>query len=131
MYQKIILIGRVGKDPEVKHLENGVVASFSLACSESYTNKAGEKVENTEWFRLSIWGKLAEIAEKYVHKGDLLYVEGQQKTRSYEKDGENKKFTEIRVDLFKMLGGKKAESSESDYSHDDNSMPDDDSDLPF
>lgn len=86
---KVQLIGRTGKDPEVRHLDSGVtVASFSLATSENYTNKQGEKVEQTEWHNIVAWGKLAEIIEKWVTKGQLLYIEGKLKTRKWEKDGQ-------------------------------------------
>ena len=86
---KVILVGRLGKDPEVRNLENGVtVANFSLATSESYKDKTtGDKKEVTEWHNISLWRGLADIAAKYLHKGDLVYIEGKLRTRSWEKEG--------------------------------------------
>lgn len=102
---KAILIGNVGKDVEVKHLENNTVANFSLATNETYT-KNGEKVTNTEWHNITLWGRLAEIAEKWIKKGDSLYIEGKIKTDSYEKDGEKRFSTKIVGLNMQMLGGK-------------------------
>lgn len=108
MVNKVILVGNVGKDPEVRTLDNGVsVASFSLATSESYKNKAGELVKSTEWHNISVWRGLADVASKYVKKGTQLYVEGKIRTRSYDdKDGNKKYITEIIADNFTMLGRK-------------------------
>ncbi len=94
---KVILIGNLGKDPEVRHLENGTpVTSFSIATSESYKDKnSGEKVEKTEWHNVVLWRGLAEVAEKYLHKGDKVYIEGKLQTRSWEKDGVTRYTTEI------------------------------------
>lgn len=109
---KAILIGRVGKNPEIKHLESGVsVANFSLATSEKYTNKQGEKVETTEWHNIVIWGKLVKIIEDYVSKGILLYIEGKIKTRNWEdKNGAKHYITEIVLEGFnstlKLLSSK-------------------------
>jgi single-strand DNA-binding protein len=113
---KAILVGRLGKDPEVKHLEKGnVVANFSIATSESYTNKQGEKTETTEWHNIVIWGKLAEVAEKYLSKGSMVYLEGKIITRMWEKDGEKKYTTEIVVFSMQMLDSKnKSGADESD-----------------
>lgn len=108
---KVILVGHVGKDPEVRHLDSETsVAHFTLATSESYTNKNGERVENTEWHNIVCWRKLAGIAENYVRKGNQLYIEGKIKTRSYEQDGAKKYITEIFADTLQLLG-KKGESS--------------------
>lgn len=105
MLNKVILIGNVGKDPDIKIFDNGnKAASFSLATSETYKNKAGEKVTNTEWHNIVIYGKLADIVENYVKKGQLLAVEGKIKTRSYEKDGEKRYVTDIVCHEMKMLG---------------------------
>ena len=86
---KVILVGRLGKDPEVRNLENGAsVANFTMATSESYKDKTtGEKKEITEWHNIVLWRGLAEIAAKYLHKGDMIYVEGRLRTRSWEKEG--------------------------------------------
>lgn len=109
MVNKVTLIGRVGKDAVVKHFDNGgVIAEFSLATDDSYKKKDGEKVEQTDWHNCKVtYGKLAEVAEKYVKKGMLLYVEGKIKTRSYDdKDGNKRYATEIVCDTFKMLSSK-------------------------
>lgn len=107
MINRVILIGRIGKDPEVKQTTGGSVAKFSLATTESYKNKAGEKVEQTEWHNIVIFGKLTEIVEKYVKKGDLIYVEGKIIYGSYDdKDGNKRYTTDIKVDVLKMLGSK-------------------------
>ncbi len=104
---KVILVGHVGKDPEVRHLDSDTsVANFTLATSESYTNKSGERVENTEWHNIVCWRKLATIAENYVKKGTQLYIEGKIKTRSYEQDGNKKYITEIYADTLQLLGKK-------------------------
>jgi len=104
---KVILVGHLGKDPEVRHLDGGVaVASFPLATSESYT-KDGKKIEQTEWHNIVLWRSLAEVAGKYLHKGKLVYVEGKLRTRSYEdKEGNRRYVTEIVAENFTMLGRK-------------------------
>lgn len=103
---KVILVGNVGKDPEVKYLEGGVaVAKFPLATSETYKNREGQKVEQTEWHNVVLWRGLAEVAEKYVRKGNKLYIEGKIRTRSYEENNVKKYFTEIVADNMTMLGG--------------------------
>ena len=104
---KVILVGRLGKDPEVRHLENGAtVANFSVATSETYKDRqTGEKREQTEWHNVVLWRGLAEVAEKYVKKGDMIYVEGKLRTRSWEKDGVTRYTTEVVGDNMTMLGG--------------------------
>lgn len=94
---KVILLGHLGKDPEVKKLDSGKsVANFSLATSEVYKNKEGEKVTNTEWHNIVLWSPLAEIAESYLKKGSQLYLEGKISNRSYEdKDGIKKYISEV------------------------------------
>ena len=111
---KVILVGRVGKDPEVKNLTSGnIVANFSLATSETFKDKnTGEKKETTEWHNLVLWGKTAELAGKYVHKGDQLYVEGKITTMSWEKDGIKRYTTEIVVNSMQFLGSKNASAAE-------------------
>ncbi|MDD4144223.1 MAG: single-stranded DNA-binding protein [Prolixibacteraceae bacterium] len=103
---KVILVGNVGKDPEIRHLDSGVaVANFPLATSESYTAKNGDKVTSTEWHNIVLWRGLADVAEKYVTKGRQLYIEGKIKTRSYDdKDGNKRYITEIVADVMQMLG---------------------------
>jgi len=102
---KVILVGRLGKDPEVRNLENGaVVANFSLATSESYKDKTtGERKEITEWHNVVLWRGLAEIAAKYLHKGDMVYIEGKLRTRSWEKEGVTRYTTEVVGDNMTML----------------------------
>lgn len=104
---KVILVGHLGKDPEVRHLEGGVsVASFPLATSESY-NKDGRKVEQTEWHNIVMWRGLADVAAKYLQKGKLVYIEGKLRTRSFEdKTGIKKYTTEIVAENFTVLGRK-------------------------
>src|SRR5260221_165644 len=94
---KVILVGHVGKDPEIKYLEGGVaVAKFSLATTESYKDKTtGNKVDQTEWHNIVMWRGLAEVAEKYVRKGKQLYIEGKIKTRTYGEENNKKYFTEV------------------------------------
>ena len=110
---KVILVGNVGRDPEIRHLDSGVsVANFSLATSESYTAKNGDRVSTTEWHNIVLWRGLADVAEKYVNKGMQLYIEGRIRTRSYDdKDGNKKYITEIYGDVMQMLG-KRTDSSE-------------------
>lgn len=104
---KVILLGIVGKDPEIRVLESGrKVANFQLATSETYKDKNGEKVENTEWHNVVFWGPVADVFEKYVKKGTQLYMEGKLRTRSYEsKEGVKKNITEVLGDTITLLGG--------------------------
>lgn len=104
---KVILVGHLGKDPEVRHLEGGVsVASFPLATSETY-NKDGRKIEQTEWHNIVMWRGLADVASKYLQKGKLVYIEGKLRTRSFEdKEGNKKYTTEVVAENFTMLGRK-------------------------
>ena len=99
MINKVILIGNLGKDPEVRKLENNrTVASFSLATNENYLDKNGEWQKITEWHNITMWGNLAERAEKYLHKGILVFLEGKLKTRKYtDKNGIERYTTEIEV----------------------------------
>lgn len=104
---KVILIGRLGKDPEVRAFEGGTKkASFTLATSEIYKDKEGKKVEQTEWHNIVCWRNLAEIAEKYLTKGKQIYLEGRLRTRSWEDNGVKKYVTEIEATTFTMLGSK-------------------------
>lgn len=113
---KVILVGHLGKDPEVRYLDGGVtVASFPLATSETY-NKDGRKVEQTEWHNIVMWRGLADVASKYLQKGKLVYIEGKLRTRHFEDKAGNKKYTtEIVAENFTLLGRK------SDF---DNGQPD-------
>jgi single-strand DNA-binding protein len=101
------LIGRLGKDPEVKSFEKSMKASFTIATTDSYKNAKGEKVEETQWHNIVIWGKLAEVAGKFLKKGTEVCVEGKLVHRNYETDkGEKKYFTEINVNDMLMLSPK-------------------------
>jgi single-strand DNA-binding protein len=104
---KVILVGHLGKDPEVRHLEGGVtVASFPLATSESF-NKDGKRIEQTEWHNIVLWRGLAEVASKYLTKGKLVYIEGKLRTRSFEDREKVKKYvTEVVAENFTLLGRK-------------------------
>ncbi|NJN24885.1 MAG: single-stranded DNA-binding protein [Cyclobacteriaceae bacterium] len=120
---KVILIGNLGSDPEVRHLSSGsVVANFNIATSESYTNKNGEKVSQTEWHRIELWDGLAKVAEQYLKKGQMVYVEGKLKTENWQdSDGNNRTTTRVRGLSMTMLGGKGSnESSGGEY---ENNMP--------
>lgn len=103
------LIGRLGKDPEIRTFDSGSKrASFSIATTESYKNPKGEKVEETQWHNLVIWGKLANVAAQYLKKGTEVAIEGKLVHRSYETAaGEKKYVTEINVNEFVMLGNRK------------------------
>jgi len=105
---KVILIGNLGKDPEVRHLESGAsVANFPIATTESYKDRNGNRQEQTEWHNLVLWRGLADIAEKYLKKGNQIYVEGKLRTRSWEdKEGNTRYTTEVVCDNMTMLGGK-------------------------
>ena len=115
MINKVILVGNVGRDPEVRYLDNGVVVTkFPLATSETYTNKSGDRVTNTEWHNIVLWRKLAEVAEKWVKKGTPLYIEGKIRNRSYDdKDGNKRYITEIVGDNMQMLGRKSDDQTSS------------------
>lgn len=132
---KVILIGNLGRDPEVVTFDNGVKkASFPLATSESYKDRDGNKVDTTEWHNVVLWRGLAEIAEKYLNKGNQIYLEGKIKTRSYEQEGVKKYITEIFGNQMTMLGGRRDQASETPPATDDSSLTDEaapDDDLPF
>jgi single-strand DNA-binding protein len=136
---KVILIGNLGKDPDYK--EDLKRASFSMATTESYNDKNGQRVDMTEWHNIVVWGNLAEIANKYLRKGTPIYLEGKIRNRSYDDNEGNKKYiTEIRADNFIMLGGRKDEDqstsipAQTDQSYptpDMSNAPQPDDDLPF
>lgn len=106
---KVILIGNLGKDPEVRTLESGTkVANFPLATTESYKNKNGERVDTTEWHNIVLWRGLAEVAENYLKKGNQVFIEGRIRTRAWDdKEGNKRYTTEILADNMTMLGGRK------------------------
>lgn len=116
---KAILIGNLGGDPEVRYLEGGqAVANFTLATNRVYTTRENEKREETEWHRIVLWGKLAEIAEKYLKKGKTIYVEGRLRTRQWQdKDGVTKYTTEIVGETMTMLGGNPREDESGQKQH--------------
>jgi single-strand DNA-binding protein len=141
---KVILIGNLGKDPEVKYLDgNRVVANVTLATNESYTDKSGQKVEQTEWHNLEMWDGLARIAEKYLQKGRMIYVEGKIKTDKWQdKEGNNRSTQRIRVLNMTLLGGTGGGSGSGSQNQNTGSnqvpsdsdtfaQPDPEDDLPF
>ena len=106
---KVILIGNLGADPEIKTMPDGTkLAKFSIATTERYKNREGEQISNTEWHNIVLWRRTAEIAEKYLKKGDSVYVEGKLKTRSWEDEHGTKKYaTDIQGDTMTMLGSRR------------------------
>jgi len=112
---KVILVGNLGKDPEVRAISTDrKVANFSLATTESYKNKSGERVDQTEWHNVVFYGPIADVIERYLRKGSQIYVEGKIRTRSYDdKDGVKKYITEIIGDTMTMLGTKGSGSDSS------------------
>ncbi len=138
---KVILLGNLGSDPEVRTLESGTkVANFNIATNEFYKDRSGERQKRTEWHRLSLWDRLAEIAEEYLKKGNQVYVEGRLRTRQWEdKEGNNRSTTEIRVDNMVMLSGKSMDapqtstqsSNESNMQESSSPAAEAEDDLPF
>jgi len=117
MVNKVILLGNVGKEPEIKQFDNGSVANFSLATNETYKDKSGEKVQKTEWHNIRVgMPSLVDIVQKYVKKGDVLYCEGKIRTREYDKDGQKRYITEINVDTIRLMP--KAQNQSNGYSSD-------------
>lgn len=147
MVNKVILIGNVGAEPEVRYLDGGVaVANLRLATTERYKNKNGENIDQTEWHTIVLWRGLAEIVEKYVHKGMRLYIEGRIRTRSWDDQNGAKRYTtEIYADNMQMLSSKQDNDSNQTaprYNAPANpataqpaastaTEPDDNDDLPF
>ncbi len=129
---KVILIGNLGSDPEVRTLESGVkVANFNIATNETFKNKNGAKQERTEWHRIVLWRNLAEIAETYLKKGDRIYIEGRIRTRQWEdKDGVKKYTTEVYGDNMVMLGTKAHDASQDQSSPPDENIPKNDQEPP-
>jgi single-strand DNA-binding protein len=112
---KVILVGNLGKDPEIKTFENGrKVAKFPLATSETYTDRNGQRQEKTEWHNIVFWGNIADVIEKYLKKGSQIYMEGKLATRSYEQDGVKKYITDIEGNTMTMLGRPGGGNSGSD-----------------
>lgn len=142
---KVMLIGNLGQEPEVKYLDNNrVVANFSLATSETYTDRSGERKTDTEWHRIEMWDNLAKIAEKYLKKGQQVYIEGKIRTQTWkDKDGNEKTGIRIKAISMTMLGTGKGsasgagtmEGSQRDpvdnAPYKTESIPDSSDDLPF
>lgn len=114
---KVIIVGNLGADPEIKAVGQGTnVARLSVATSESWVDKNGQKQERTEWHRITVWGKLAELCGKYLSKGRQVYVEGKLQTRSWEDNGQKKYATEIVAQTVQFLGGGAERSNSNGYS---------------
>lgn len=137
---KVIVVGHLGQDPEVKTIGNGTtVARLSVATSEKWQGKDGQSQERTEWHRITVWGKLAENCGKYLQKGRQVYVEGKLQTNSYEKNGEKRYSTEIVANTVQFLGagkteGKQEGTTQNDFNFADFGPPPDNfqsEDIPF
>ncbi len=128
---KVILVGNLGKDPEVRHLEGGAaVANFPLATTETFKDKNGNRNEQTEWHNIVVWRGLAEVAEKYLKKGMTIYIEGKLRTRSWDdKEGHKRYTTEVVGETFTILS--KRENTSSSGNDEGNSLPKTGDDLPF
>lgn len=133
MINRVELIGNVGKDPEIKTVNGTKVARITVATSERYTDKSGNKVEQTEWHTVDFWDKLADIVEKWAAKGKQVYLAGKLQTKEYEKDGIKRYATTIRAHEFKLLGGapEKATATKPEAAPVVQTSQDDDGDLPF
>jgi single-strand DNA-binding protein len=111
---KVMLIGNVGRDPEIRHLDTGVaITTIAVATSEVYTDKnTGQRVTNTEWHNVVLWHQLAELAEKYIRKGSQIFVEGKIRTRSWDdKNGQKRYTTEVVAENIRLLGGRREDSN--------------------
>jgi single-strand DNA-binding protein len=133
---KVILIGNLGKDPELKYLEGNIArASFSLATSEAYKDKSGNRIDHTEWHNIVMWRHNAENAEKFLKKGMQIYVEGKIQTRQWtDKDGQKRNVTEILADTFRILQKRENTSGNANQGGFDNDTNFEDmssKDLPF
>jgi len=115
---KVIILGRLGSDPEVRTLPSGgKVVNFSIATSENYTNRNGEKVEQTEWHRIELWENLANIAEQYLKKGDMAYVEGKIRTEKWtDQNGQERYTQKIRGNSMQLIGGRGSNAVEENDS---------------
>jgi len=136
MVNKTILVGRLGRDPETRFTNsNTAVANFSIATDETFKDKSGAKQKRTEWHKIIVWGKQAEIAGKYLKKGALIFLEGRIQSREWEKDGEKHRSFEIVATNFRMLGGgakaATAGATTSDANEDVQPVEITDEDIPF
>ena len=117
---KVILVGHLGKDPEVKYMANETaVCNFSIATNRSYKDKAGERVEQTEWHNITFFGKQAEVIKEYLKKGNQIYIEGHIQTTQSEKDGQTRYFTNIIGEQFSFIGSKNDSSNTSSSSNEE------------
>ncbi|MGM0666322.1 MAG: single-stranded DNA-binding protein [Bacteroidota bacterium] len=125
---KVILVGNVGKDPEVRYIDTNVpVARFPFATSETYRSRDGEKITTTEWHNVVLWRGLAEVAEKFVKNGSQLFIEGKIRTRSYDdRDGNKRYITEIIADNMQMLGRRSDSQSTDSYDNESSSKESED-----
>ena len=137
MINKVILVGNVGRDPEIRSTQSGTqVANFSLATNERRRDANGEWTDHTEWHRIVVWGRMVGVVEQYVQKGRQPYIEGVLRTRDWEqKDGQKRQSTEIHVRELKLLGGRGnaagAGAPREDYGVVAQGFPDDADDVPF
>ena len=137
MINKVILVGNVGRDPEIRSTQSGTqVANFSLATNERRRDANGEWTDHTEWHKIVVWGRMVGVVEQYVQKGRQLYVEGVLRTRDWEqKDGQKRQSTEIHVRELKLLGGRGnamgGAAAREDYGAVAQGFPDDADDVPF
>ncbi|UFH56236.1 single-stranded DNA-binding protein [Spirosoma sp. KNUC1025] len=115
---KVTLIGNLGADPEVRYLDGGaVVATFNVATTEKFTNRNGEKVEQTEWFRVELWNEQAKVAEKYLKKGNSVYVEGRLRTELWtDKEGKERTSLRVRANTMQLLGSPNSDRMDEGYS---------------
>ena len=114
---KMTIIGNLGADPEVRYLDGGaVVATFNVATTEKYTNRSGEKVEQTEWFRVELWNEQAKVAEKFLKKGNSVYVEGRLRTELWtDKEGKERTSLRVRASTMQLLGSPNERQEENSY----------------
>ena len=121
---KVILLGNLGSDPEVRYLDSGsVVAKFNIATSEAYNTKGGERVEQTEWHRIELWDGLAKVAEQYLKKGNTVYIEGKIKTEQWtDKDGQQKSGIRIRATSMTLVGGNRNATENGEASNNGGAM---------
>lgn len=130
---KCIFIGNLGRDPEMRYMPSGdAIANFSIACTESFKDKSGAKQERTEWIRIAMFGKLAEIAGEYLKKGSSVYIEGRMQTRKWQnKEGVDQYTTEIVADRMQLLDKKEIKNGTADNQQENNHISDNDIEIPF
>jgi single-strand DNA-binding protein len=128
---KVILVGNLGADPELKYSTSGkAICNLRIACSESWKDKSGQKQERVEWVRVTVWGDTAENCSKYLAKGRSVYVEGHLQTRSYDKDGQKHYATDVVAEKVVFLGGARGEAASSGNAG-ESTAPIGDDDIPF